>query len=86
LGEACGWKGTLLENVCSYALHFQSDRGFCQYGFSNPQFDLANVPFPDEACRPFGIGGRERQFYDKYAKAFDLVFKQCTGAAPDQAR
>jgi hypothetical protein len=78
LWEACGAKGTILERMCSYSLHFKSSpRGFCQYGFSNPQFDLVDIPFPDEACRPFGMGGREKQFYAKYRKAFDLVFQQC---------
>jgi len=81
LRQACGPKGTLLENECGASLHFGSEQGFCQYGFSsNRQIDLANVPFPDVACRPLGYGGRKKELYAKYVVAFDYVYEQCASS------
>jgi hypothetical protein len=76
--EACGQKGTILESECNASLYFKSEQGFCQYSFaSDRQIDLANVPFPEVACRPLAYGTRKREYYAKYVVAFDYVFKQC---------
>jgi len=42
--------------------------------------DLANVPFPDVACRPLGYGGRKKELYAKYVVAFDYVYEQCASS------
>lgn len=77
--ESCGPKGTILERECNASLYFRSEQGYCQYGFSSDrQIDLANVPFPETACRrPLGYGARNKDLYAKYVVAFDYVFKQC---------
>jgi len=78
--EACGSVGAASEKNCTYSLHFNSRTGgYCQYAFQNPQFDLGDIQFPAEACRPFGLGGRGKEFYSKYVTAFEYIHKRCGG-------
>jgi hypothetical protein len=77
LREGCGPSGTILEKNCSYFLQFNSQQGYCQSIFRNPQFDLGSVPFPEVGCRPFGMGAREKESYAKYVDAFEHIYKQC---------
>jgi hypothetical protein len=79
--EACSPKESPFRGFgCSAALHFNSEKGYCQYGFSSNRgmIDLADIPFPDGTCRSFAIGGREKkQLYAKFVDAFEYVYRQC---------
>jgi hypothetical protein len=82
LVEACGEKGTVLENICTVSLHFDlRPGGFCQYQFSSGEINQENVPFPAGACRSFGYGAREKASYGKYMDAFDRIYKQCAASS-----
>jgi hypothetical protein len=79
LWEACGPAGTLLEKQCTYSLHFSSPQAYCHAMFSQANFDLNNIPFPNGTCVSYALGAREKKFYAKDIDAFERIRKQCAG-------
>jgi hypothetical protein len=78
LWNACNPSGSLSEHNCTNSLHFNSQsNGYCQAFFKDPPPDIDRVLFPSGACRPYGIGSREKRFYAKYIDALQRTHKKC---------
>jgi hypothetical protein len=78
LFNACNSSGITSDQNCTSSLHFNSQPGgYCQTFVQAVQSDISRLSFPSGACRPFSIGSRQKQFYAKYADAFERVYKKC---------